>query len=208
MRGHDGSQKWQHADVPRSPTTHGAWARKGTLIESGCLAGSRASGVKVVVATRVFYAAAMALLVASMVWVARVAPTRLSVHFAVSGEPNGFMTRGVYVGFVLGLAVLVCVIVPVAMVAGARRGHRVSGIGHAGFWSRRENRALYVERLTNFSLFAGAVCAVTVSGSNAMILSANGAATAPLSPWMGALIVVPIAAALVWAYHWYGRLPR
>lgn len=151
------------------------------------------------------------LLVTSTVWVARVARTELAVHFSFVGEPSGFMMRGVYLGFVLGLAALLCVIVPVAMVAEARRGHRVSAIANAGYWSRRENRTLHVERLTGLSLFAGAAWAVLISGGNMLALAVNGDATGrmpPLLTGMAVLIVALAVAALAWASRWYGRLPQ
>lgn len=74
----------------------------------GGLLGSSTSGVIVVSAIRAFYFAAIVLLVTSTVWVARVAPAELAVHFSFAGEPNGSMTCAVYVGVVLGLAALLC----------------------------------------------------------------------------------------------------
>lgn len=85
------------------------------------------------------------------------------------------------------------------MIAGARRGHRVSAIATAGYWSRRENRPLYVERLTGLSLFTGAVCAVLLSGGNALALAAtkDRPDQVPLLPWAAALVMALPVAALV-----------
>ena len=158
---------------------------------------------------KVFYCVTLAAVVMSSVWLSITAPGRLAVHFSYDGQANGFMTLGTYLAFTAFLTVLIVLLVPAAVIAGARRGHRVSGIANVRFWSRPENRPLYVKRVTDLSLLIGGVCATTLSVVNLLVVVANqdGGREMPSSPWLAAGVTAAVVAACVGAGRWYGRLP-
>ena len=158
---------------------------------------------------KALFSAAVALFLATTLVVGFAAPPNLAVHFSFAGAANGFMTRGVYLGFILFLGILSAVVVPGMAIAGARRGHRVSGIANSRFWARPENRALFVRRYTDLSLFIGGVLAVIASGVNVLVLLANrdgGFKTAP-NPYAALAFVAGLTALCVWASRWFGRRP-
>lgn len=159
---------------------------------------------------KVSYGVTAALVVVSTVWLSFTAPEYLAVHFSFGGQPNGFMTRQTYLGFMIFLTVLAVLVIPAATIAGARRGHRVSGIANVRFWSRAENRPLYIERVTDLSLLLGGICAMLFSVVNILVFVANhdGGQAMPLSPWVAGVVVLGTLAPCIGAARWYGRLPE
>ena len=150
---------------------------------------------------------------ALFVWLtSRALPELAASHFAASGTANGFMSRTIYVRFMLLFVVvlpLVLVFVPSVSLNNRKAGIRLP---NRDYWLAPERRAETVEFLRQHMARFGSMLVVFLCYIHWLVVRANSVFPPNMpAPWAVGGIGVFVVCALIWVralLRHFGNVPR
>jgi uncharacterized membrane protein len=126
-------------------------------------------------------------------------PERVASHFGADGLANGFMTRPVYLAFMLGLGVGVPALVSLAMGVSVRHFPRFINIPNREYWLAPERRAATAAYLAAHTAWLAAGLAVFALAVHLLVIRANRLQPPRLDTGFLVALLVALAVALaVW----------
>jgi uncharacterized membrane protein len=167
----------------------------------GAAAGSRAP-VLTAAALLASYGALMAMTCGHL-------PERVATHFAASGEPNGWMTRGGFVLFQAGMvAVLGAVFFALPRLL-AKVPTKYINVPNRDYWTRPENLPALRSILVRYMGWMGVLVVGLMAGLFAITLRVNLSPRPHLEPaWAGIVLGLFVAADLAWVVLFITRFTR
>lgn len=136
-------------------------------------------------------------------------PERVASHFARGGQANGWMPRETYVGFILGAAVLVPLVL-VALLAWLPHAFpRAVNLPNRAYWLAEERRAATLASLSTFAWMFGVLLVVLVSGVHWAVVEANASHPPVLAESVLDALLAGFGLSIgVWILAWYLRFRR
>jgi serine/threonine-protein kinase len=154
------------------------------------------------------------LLVASalFVWLTSASlPPVVASHFGASGAANGFMSRSVYLGFMLAVVVLVPTLVALSGQLARLLPASFVNLPNRTYWLAPERRDSTATELAKLSLFPACLILVFLCFVHWWVVQANLSRSRQLAAvpfWLGlALFAIAICAWLVVLHRRFGRVP-
>jgi len=100
-------------------------------------------------------------------------PAKVASHFDLYGQPNGWMSREVCVGFTVGLGILMPAIIIGSMAGAGRIPVSFVNLPHREYWLAPERRQAVVAILLRYSLWFSCLNVLFVTGLHWLIVQAN-----------------------------------
>lgn len=154
------------------------------------------------------------LLVASalFVWLTSASlPPVVASHFGASGAANGFMSRSVYLGFMLAVVVLVPTLVALSGQLARLLPASLVNLPNRKYWLAPERKASTATELAKLSLFPACLILVLLCFVHWQVVQASLSQSRQLAAvpfWVGlALFAIAIVAWLVVLQRRFGRVP-
>ena len=144
---------------------------------------------------------------AAFVWLTSMRlPSMVASHFAGSGTANGFMPRGIYAWFMLGLVVgLPALMIGLTWVSIANPKARIN-LPNKDYWLAPERRAETIEFLRAGILWFGFMLVAFLCYVHWLVVLANRVQPAQLAnTWFIGGLVVFLAALLIWLKMFLGH---
>jgi uncharacterized membrane protein len=136
-------------------------------------------------------------------------PARIASHFDALGRPNGWMERGSYLEFIIGMVVgLPLFVVGITAVTG--RLGRGMNIPHREYWLAPERRRATVAVMMRYMVAICSVMVLFLTALHFLIVAANANPTAPRMNFPGtwALLGAIMAATGIWCWLLWRRFSR
>jgi hypothetical protein len=136
-------------------------------------------------------------------------PARVASHFVSGGQANGWMPRGTYVGFILGAAVLVPLLIVTLLAWLPRAFPRAVNLPNRAYWLESERRDATLASLSTFAWSFGCVLALLIAGVHWAVVRANASTPPTLAETTVNTLLIAFAIAIgVWILAWYLRFRR
>ncbi len=138
-------------------------------------------------------------------------PPIVASHFGASGAANGFMTRAVYLGFMLPVVVLVPVLLAASGQLARLLPASLINLPNRDYWLAPERKAETAAALGRLSTFPACLVLVFLCFVHWQVVQANISATRQLAsiPFWAGLVVFAVALGgwLIALYRRFGRIP-
>ncbi len=138
--------------------------------------------------------------VVTIVWAAVTLPDQVASHFDASGAANGWMTRGGYLTFDIGITALMMMGMPMLARLADGSGAGVS-IPNRDYWFRPENRAMLKRLLTGDMVFIASATGLLLTWLTVSVVLANQQAVPAMGSWsilVVALYTLAIVGRTIW----------
>ncbi len=133
------------------------------------------------------YALVLVVRVITIAWAAVMLPDRVATHFDGAGVANGWMTRGGYLTFDIGITALMVLGIPMLRSLANGSGAGVN-IPNRDYWFRPENRETLKRLLTGDLVFIASATGLLLTWLTVSVVIANQQPEPSLGSW--SLLVV------------------
>lgn len=136
-------------------------------------------------------------------------PETVASHFDISGEPNGWSSKGAFLGLSLGIAALLAATFALLPLVLRKLPAELINVPNRSYWLAPERRAETVERLRAELLWLGVVAELLVLVLVELVAQANLTAQPRLPPLPWWLIAAAASVTLLWLARifWKFRVP-
>jgi hypothetical protein len=127
-------------------------------------------------------------------------PARIASHFGADGLANGFMGREAYLGFTIGLVVLVPALIALLVALAARHFPQFLNLPNRDYWLAPQRREETLAYLATHAAWFAALLSAFALGIHLLVVRANRAVPARLEtgPFLALMLIFAIVI-VVWA---------
>lgn len=146
------------------------------------------------------------------IWLTSAAlPSNMASHFGAGGAANGFMSRGAYVGVMLGVTLIAPLLVALSGQLVNVLPTRLINLPHREYWLAPQRRAATIASLSRLSVYFASALVVFLCFVHWLVVRANEAPVPRLEPvpmFVGlGLFLAGTAVWLIVLVRRFGRVP-
>jgi Protein of unknown function (DUF1648) len=136
-------------------------------------------------------------------------PGKVATHFNVNSEPDGWMTRHVYVLLILILLISIPSVITVGISMLSRKFPHLINLPNRDYWLATPRLSESLDFLAAHSHRLGRLVIVLITGLHYVVLVANRAEPSALpQSWLMAILLGFVFVLAIWVLALYRRFPR